>query len=179
MNVSGLDIGILVNGGEAGPELRRIRVAFERTGDDIADFSKGLFPKLPAIFEAEEERQFDSRGGGPSGAWEPLKEPYAKWKEEHYPGKGILELSGDLRAGLTQSSSPFAVRSYSSDEFVFGTNGVAYASSHQLGYAAHNLPARPPFDMSPDFERDIYDATLESVREAVRNSGLAEFVEGP
>lgn len=179
MSVSKFSIGILVNGRDGQPEMRRISVAFERAGDDIADFSKGLFPKLPAIFEAEEERQFDSRGGGPSGSWEPLKEPYAKWKEEHYPGKGILELSGNLRAGLTQSSSPFAQRSYSTEEFAFGTVGLPYASVHQLGYTAHNLPARPVFDMSTDFERDVRDATLESVREAVRNSGLAEFVEGP
>lgn len=177
MSVSGLTVEVLVNGQEAGPELRRIQVAFERAGSEIADFGRHLFPKLPALFEAEELRQFDAEGDGPSGPWAPLSSAYAALKEKKYPGNPILVASGKLRAALTSSSSPWSTRSYGADEFTFGTAGIDYASAHQLGTAY--MPARPEFDMSPDFERDLEDATLESVREAVRTSGLAEFVEGP
>lgn len=177
MSVSGLSVEILVNGREAGPELRRITVAFERAGDEIADFGKHVFSKLGPVFEAEEARQFDAEGGGPSGGWAALSPAYAAWKEKRYPGKPILEASGALRAALTQSSSPFAERSYSGDTFEFGTHGVPYATAHQFGTAA--LVARPPIDLSSDFERDLQDVTLEAVRESVKESGLAEFVEGP
>lgn len=176
MSVSGLDISFLVNGGEAGPELRRITVAFERAGDEIADFSKHLFPKLAPIFEAEEARQFDAQGGGPGGAWAPLSPSYAAWKDRAFPGNPILVRSGALREALCSSSSPFAQRAISGDEFEYGTTGLEYASFHQLG--TERMPARAEFDFSSDFERDINAAALAAVREAVQASGLAEFVDG-
>lgn len=171
--IAGIRIEYEVNGAADGEAvLERIAVAFERAGNELADFSKNIFPKLTPVFEAEMERQFDAEGGGPSGAWDPLSSAYAKWKDEHYPGKTILRRTDAMFEGLTQSSSPFAARVFGGEEFNFGTQGVPYASFHQVG-----AYARPPFDFSEDFESDLAREALEAARDAIETAGLDEFVE--
>lgn len=176
--IAGLEIQFLSAGVDEGPAvLERLAVAFERAGDELADFGNTIFPKLTPVFEAEMEKQFQSEGSGQSGAWAQLSPAYEAWKSKMYPGNPILEASGRMKAGLTDSSSPFATRVFGGDTFEFGTAGVEYASYHQLGTAS--MPARPPFDFSSDFERDLAEAALGAAREVVQKSGLAEFVEGP
>jgi hypothetical protein len=46
-------------------------------------------------------KQFDSEGDFFGEQWAPLSEPYATWKMQHYPGKGILSAEGDLRRAAT------------------------------------------------------------------------------
>lgn len=176
--IAGINIQYLVAGVDQGPAvLERISTAFERAGDELRDFSKNVFPKLTPVFEAEERRQFDAQGGGPRGGWAALSPGYAKWKEENYPGKSILRRTDALYEALTESSSVFAERVMSGDQFNFGTRGLEYASFHQLGTGS--MVDRPPFDFSDDFERDLVEAALEGAREAVAASGLNEWVEGP
>lgn len=173
MSVVGLHIEYQVGSVAAGEDvLERISVAFERTGDELKDFSKHVFPKLTPVFEAEERRQFDAQGGGPRGGWAALSPAYAAWKEQHYPGQSILRRTDALYEALTSSSSVFAERVMSGEEFNFGTRGVPYASFHQVG-----PNPRPPFDFSEDFERDVAGAALEGAREAMEQAGLTEFVE--
>lgn len=176
--IAGLHIEYLVGGVDEGPgALERLSVAFERAGDELADFEKHVFPRLAPVFEAEMAKQFGSEGSGQTGTWAQLSPGYEAWKSQHYPGNPILEATGRMREGLTESSSPFATRVVAGNNFEFGTLGVEYASFHQVGTAL--MPARPVFDFSSDFERDLAAAALDAAREAVRVSGLAEFVEGP
>ncbi len=154
--------------------LERISTAFERTGDELKDFGKHVFPKLTPVFEAEERRQFDAQGGGPRGSWAALSPTYAKWKEANYPGKPINRRSDALYEALTESTSVFAARVVSGQDFDFGTHGLDYASWIQLGTGS--MIDRPPFDFSSDLERDLVDAALEGVREAIHETGLDEFV---
>ena len=93
-----------------------------------------VFPLLPPVFEAAEQRQFDAEGTGPvAGSWAPLSSMYAEWKAQKFPGQPILVATGALRDALTKSSSPLAARDWSSSTFQFGTADVEYASHHQLG----------------------------------------------
>ncbi len=171
--ISGLHIEWKMPGVDEGEALlERLSVAFERAGDELADFFKYI--ELTPLFEAEMRRQFDAEGGGASGPWDPLTPAYEKWKEKHFPGKTILRRSDDLFEALTNSASPLALRVTSSDSFNFGTDGVPYADVHQVGQHA-----RPIFDFSTDFERDLAGASLEASREALRASGLTQFVEVP
>ncbi len=176
MPVVGLHLEYRMAGVNVGESvLERMSFAYERAGDELKDFQKHIFDKLPPIFEAEMERQIDAGGGGPSGPFEPLTDAYAKWKEQAFPGNPILVASGKLREGLTNSSSIYATRSTDAETFNFGTQDVPYASYHQVGTS--HMPARPPFDFSPDFEADVEAAALEGVRDAVKSAGLDQFAE--
>ncbi|MBL8909869.1 MAG: phage virion morphogenesis protein [Archangium sp.] len=163
-------------GGVPDPGLRRFRVACERAGAEVANVEQHVLPKLVPVLERATGQQFDARGAGPdAGSWAPLSISYAKWKAAHYPGKPLLERTGALREGLTQSGSANARRDIGSNELTFGTRSVPYASAHQTG--TERMPARPLFDFGPDFEKALELALTEGVREAVRagSDGLLDF----
>ena len=84
------------------------------------------------------------------------------------PGQPILVATGALRDALTIDGSTHALRDYSSTQFNFGTQGLEYASFHQLGTS--RMPARPPFDFGPDVEREMARAAADGVRKAVREA---------
>ena len=170
MSVSGLELKVLVNGGEAGPALRTIAVAFERTGDIIKDFTARVGERLTPALEAEARRQFDGEGAGPSGHWAALSTAYAAWKSKAYPGAPINVRTSALRDALTSSTSPFAERVQNGDAYSYGTTNVPYASHVQLG-------GRPVVDLSTDFEHDINQAVADIIREAARESNLDQFAE--
>ncbi len=158
-------------GTETGEQaVASLAVAFERAGEEIRDFSTYVFPRLVPVFEQALEEQFNAEGHGPvTGSWADLSVQYAKWKSASYPGKGKLQLTGKLMAALTGPSAN-AYRKTTATEFDFGTIGIPYASFHQTGTPW--MPARPPFDFGPDFERKMMKATQLGVVEAIRKAGL-------
>lgn len=169
----GLTIEYRVANAEGEASVERLAVALERAGDNLADFGRYVFPRLVPVFETAVAAQFDARGRGPvAGAWQALSLKYAAWKAREFPGKGILERTGALREGLTQSSSPYALRDYSSTNFNFGTQNLPYSGYHQLGTA--RMYARPPFDFGPEVERQLVRAAADGLREAVKQAGLDE-----
>lgn len=178
MSVLGLQMEWTV-GSERGPDaLQSLAVAFERAGAEVADLGTHVFPMLEPVFEAAVGAQFDAEGEGPvAGAWSPLTPSYAEWKAGKAPGMPLLQLTGAMRAALTSDSSPSAYRQWDSTSFSFGTQGIQYASFHQTGTG--KMPARPPFDFGPEFEREVTRTAALGVRKAVREAtnGLLE-VEG-
>lgn len=148
-------------------DLHRVAVAFERAGAEVVQLGKYVFPELSKLLEEHEAQQFDEEGGGPAGTWAPLSEQYAAQKARMYPGKGILERTGTLRAALTGASS-FARREWSDDDFAFGTVGVPYASFHQTGTA--RMPKRPPVDFGSGFEADVQRIAEQGLRRALREA---------
>jgi phage gpG-like protein len=173
VSVFGLDIRYTIHGQDDKLAVENIALAFEKAAAGVKDFERYLFPKLSRVFEAQEERQFAAEGAGPHrGRWLPLTEVYAEWKGQHAPGNPLLVLSGRMKEALTQSSSPFARRVTSGDTFDFGTQGVEYASFHQLGTS--KMVDRPLYDFGPEFEADLQKAALEAVREAVADAGAGE-----
>lgn len=60
------------------------------------------FEKIADDFIEMQEKAFAAEGayeGNP--AWAPLSAKYAAWKAKKFPGRGILERSGALKASLT------------------------------------------------------------------------------
>lgn len=171
----GLTLEYAVDGEDGAPAVERLAVALERAGDNLADWGRWLWPELVPVLESAMAEQFAAEGKGPSGPWAALSPAYAKWKQAHFPGKPILEATGALKGGLTSSSSPHALRDTSGSDFNFGTQYVDYASFHQLG---QGVPARPPIDLGPDFEREIVRAAARALRAMVRNAGV-ENAPGP
>lgn len=174
MSVYGLQLEVSVGTDTGEGALQRLAVAFERGGEAIADFGKYVFPKLGPAMEEAEVAQFAAEGAGPvAGQWAALTPTYAAWKEGVAPGMPILEFSGALRSALTSSSSAGARREATATDFVFGTQGVPYASFHQTGTA--KMRARPPFDFGAAFEEVMKRVTLEGLREAIKASSNGQL----
>lgn len=175
MSVVGFDVMWTVGGRDEPDALKKMSFAFERFGDDLSDFSAFVWPKVLPALEEEERRQFEAEGNGPSGGWAALSPKYAERKEREWPGKPILERTGALREALTSDSSSHARRIISADMVDFGTEGLEYASFHQLGTL--HMPARPPFDFGDELQNAVQAAALEGVREALAHSELDDYVE--
>lgn len=156
--------------GEGDEGVRKIQVAMERFGENIDNFEDYVFPRVSKLFEKAIEYQFNIQGAGPSaGKWQPLSPAYKKWKDAVAPGKAILELTGKLKAALTQDG-PNAFRIVSGKNFGFGTVSLPYASFHQTG--GGTLQARPPFDFTAQFETELAREVQTGVSEAARAADL-------
>lgn len=121
-----------------------------RMADNIGD-ARPVWNVLADRFVALERRQFSSEGGHASGGWAPLSEKYGEWKHAHYPGKKILELTGDLKDSLTRR--PLGVEVLEPGFMVIGSN-VDYGAYHQHGNPAGNLPQRRPVEFTEHARRD-------------------------
>lgn len=127
---------------------------------NLKEFQENFQTAAPA-FEAMADfqasiwkRQFDQEGAYTgSGRWAALSPNYGAWKQRHYPGKPILQLSGDLYDSMT--SRPFGTDIVESDRMVIGT-GVPYAAYHQHG--TESMPARPIIQ-KPSFKDRMQFAT--------------------
>lgn len=174
--ISGLSIEYRVGNVPSGEDtLQRMTAAFERAGSELADFGTHVFPKMVPVLEAEVARQFAAEGRGPhAGSWAQLSPAYEAWKGQNYPGRPILERTGALKDALTSSSSSHALRDFSTTAFNYGTEGLDYGSLHQSG--TRDMPDRPPFDFTTDFENDVQRVALEGAREALHAAGADEFI---
>ena len=146
-----------------------LRTAFERTGKELRRPMHHIGPELSKALEQSLRTRFAREGdGGPvAGKWVPLSKAYKAWKDIHYPGRKKLVRRGMLRAALTSSASPNALRETSDTALAFGTKGIEYASFHQTG--TYKMPARPPFDFGgPEFDRSVRKAVQTGIRNAVR-----------
>ena len=72
-------------------------------------------------------------------AWPKLSEKYAKWKDENYPGKRILERSGDLRRAASKKGARGQVVIMKKQGMVFGVDGLGiYPLVHQVTSRVRN-----------------------------------------
>ncbi len=163
LKVSCPAIGIVDNEPVASAPLL---AAFEKAGQALDDFMP-WFTGLEAALERAEARQFDSEGSaGPvAGAWAPLSELYAERKLRRWGPKPILQASGTMMRALTTGGGN-ALRVNTGKEFAFGTQGVEYASYHQLG--TDKMVARPPMDLDDQFKADFNSEARDFVRAALK-----------
>ena len=140
-----------------------IRFRMEVAGDVVIDrgiarFAEGLadyrpiWPVVEDDFYAQEKDQFKSEGAEGGEKWATLAPDYAQWKEAHYPGKPILERTGDLVSSLTNSHDPNAVLVEQRKALTLGTR-LAYAVFHQTG--TKKMPARPEVQFREAFKRSV------------------------
>lgn len=125
-----------------------------RFADNVHDATP-VWEKLAAKFATLEKRQFNSEGQSGSGGWVPLSPTYAAWKRRHFPGRRILERTGDLRKSLTER--PFAVEQIEPGFMVLGSD-VAYGAFHQRG--GDHLPRRRPVELTA-YQRTDWIKTIQ------------------
>lgn len=128
---------------EGETQIDRTLTRFHENASDASP----LWDALANRFATVERRQFASEGAYGSGGWRALSPSYAAWKARHYPGKPILERSGDLKDSLTRR--PFGIEAITPKSLTVGS-GIDYGRFHQAG--AGNLPQRRPVEL-PEAER--------------------------
>ncbi len=102
---------------DLGHRVKNLRPVFESFGQYMVTGS------IMRNFEAE----------GRPDRWAPLSPKYKAWKENHYPGRPILVLTGEMKAGFQ----------YEATELTLKIRNVKwYWKVHQTGYGPNNLPAR-------------------------------------
>jgi hypothetical protein len=83
------------------PPLTRFNFALDRFAEHISNFLP-LWAVYNEKFQKAMEEQFSTEGRyGLGRRWKGLTPRYAAWKQAHYPGKPIGELTGALRESMT------------------------------------------------------------------------------
>ena len=121
------------------------------------------------------DRIFASEG---RGGWPQLSEAYARWKSKHYPGKGILELTGAYRRAATQVGAPHNVVEVGDDHLTYGVEGFDpnYPLFHEAPRQGSRLPARPVFELLEEDEelsRDVQEALSEHINQKLSEAQIA------
>lgn len=137
-----------------GAGFEPFQLVLERWENQLDD-SEPVFQSLARQFAKSQQQQFSKVGGHTGARWAPLSPRYAAWKARHYPGKPILQLSGDLKDSLTKR--PFGVDEVWDKGMVVGT-AISYAKYHQNGTAT--MPARPIIGKPTTAERKSFASTL-------------------
>ena len=120
-----------------------------RFADGVTDY-RPIWPVFEDDFYAQEKAQFKTEGDEGGEKWQELSASYGAWKEAHYPGKPILQRTGDLYASLTSGTDPNAVKREERKTLTLGSR-IPYAIFHQQGTA--KMPARPEIQLPEAFKR--------------------------
>ncbi|MDE2097862.1 MAG: phage virion morphogenesis protein [Patescibacteria group bacterium] len=120
-----------------------------RFADGVSDY-RPIWPVIADDFYAQEKDQFKSEGTEGGEEWQQLSPEYEKWKEVHFPGKPILQRTGDLYKSLTSASDPNTVNRQERKTLTLGSK-VPYAIYHQRGTS--RMPARPEIQLPEAFKR--------------------------
>lgn len=192
--MSGLRLDIT---GTAG--VRAMRFGFYDFSQQVADL-KPFLENVLRVFEAYADKQFDTEGAFAGNRWAPLSKVTEEIRSQTgFSGLPILQNTGRLRAALGSARGSGALRIVTSNGFIYGTNGVHYASFHQNGtrqtvtekqaafmrltYGIHLkvgtvlvMPARPPLDFDDKGKGKLRKALIEAAREhlvtTIRRGGL-------
>jgi phage gpG-like protein len=124
-----------------------------RFADGVADY-RPIWGVIADDFYALEHDQFRSEGKEGGEGWQELSPEYAGWKQAHFPGKPILERTGDLLRSLTSGKDPNAVRVEERKTLTLGSK-VPYAIYHQSPLPRRVLPRRPEIMLSEAFKRSV------------------------
>jgi len=112
-------------------EERFIR-GFNRIKKQIVDM-RPVFEKIATYFWAREKQIF-AREGDPEG-FKPLSAAYKAWKQKHFPGRKIMQLTERLRNSLIgekQAVAQDTIKIVKKKSAEFGTQ-VPYTHRHQMG----------------------------------------------
>jgi phage gpG-like protein len=108
---------------------------------------------LAPLFYRFEKEAFDSEGAtSGAGRWAELRPGYAMQKAKRYPGRLILDATGDLRRSLTTPNARGSRLQITEQEVSIGTD-IPYAGYHMTGTS--NMAARPPVALTSIQEAEI------------------------
>jgi phage gpG-like protein len=124
-----------------------------RFADAVSDY-RGIWPVIEDDFYAQEKDQFKTEGEEGGEKWQALSPSYAGWKERHFPGKPILERTGNLMKSLTSGTDPNSIKIEGRKMLTLGTK-LPYAIYHQSLQPRKVLPWRPEIKLTEAFARSV------------------------
>jgi phage gpG-like protein len=124
-----------------------------RFSDGITDY-RPIWPVIEDDFYAQEKAQFKSEGAEGGERWQELTPEYAGWKAVRFPGRPILQRTGDLVKSLTSGNDPNAVRVRERKTLTLGSK-IPYAIYHQSPKPRKRLPRRPEIMLTEAFKRGV------------------------
>lgn len=137
--------------------------ALTRFADHVSDL-RPAWPAVVQVIRSHATKQFATEGSyGPGGGWKALSPKYAKRKAKKWPGRPILEASGQMKRSLVGHTTD-SILNYQPLSFGYGTKR-GYASYHQKG--TPRMPQRKIIDLT---ETDKRDVTRAIQRELVRQA---------
>jgi phage gpG-like protein len=139
-----------------------------RFADGVADY-RPVWPVIEDEFYGIEKAQFQTQGAEGGDAWKTLTPEYAAWKEAHFPGKPILQRTGDLVRSLTTASDPNAVHIEGRKTLTLGSK-IPYAIYHQTGTI--RMDERPEIRLSEQHRRLLMNHVHVYLVEIASKSGF-------
>ena len=125
--------------------MKDFKKPFDKTGKYLRDFIK--------------DDVFETRGRVVGETWKPLNKKYAIWKSQHYPGKGILEATGNMKSGFKYKSSK--------QDVVVG-NIVDYFRYHQSNKPRSKMPRRVMLKLNETNKQRIVKFFHSDIRDKLR-----------
>lgn len=126
----------------------------DRFSHGVSDY-RPIWPLVEDDFYAQVKDQFKSEGAAGGEKWQALTDEYAGWKAVKYPGKPILQRTGDLYKSLTSGSDPNAVKREERKTLTLGSS-VPYAIYHQSPAPRKStLPRRPEIMLTEKFKGGV------------------------
>jgi len=110
--------------------VERMVRKLNRVSEEIKDFTVP-FGFIIQDFEELEKKIFDKEGYPATFA--PLSAKYARWKNKHFPGRKIMQLTGRLYTSLTTASGGADVIRVINKDYASRKTEVPYAHRHQMG----------------------------------------------
>ncbi len=142
-----------------------------RFADGVSDY-RPIWPVIEDDFYAHMAERFKSEGAKGGGErWQELSAEYAGWKEARFPGKPILQRSGDLMRSLTSGNDPNAVKREERRTLTLGSK-VPYGIYHQSPAPRRRLPRRPPMLVDAAFKRGVMRHLQAYVVQVATQSGF-------
>lgn len=126
------------------PGLATVSTGLSRLSARVADWTPFWSEQFAPFFYRSELDMFVLEGG--SKSWTVLSPKYAKWKVQHFPGRGLLVATGALKTSLTVMGGPGSIFRPSATGLTIGS-ALPYARAHFTGTGPQsrgpkNLPKR-------------------------------------
>lgn len=137
-----------------------IKRRINKISKSINDFTPA-WKKIGEDFRDTEEKVFKGQGSyGSRSKWVPLTPKYQAWKSSRFPGRPILQMSGDLKNSLTTKGKN-SIEIIRPKSITLGSSDPKYVY-HQRG-TKRGLPARPPIT----FTRYQGDKWVKIIKETI------------
>ncbi len=143
---------VRIEGGKATQDMLR------RVSKVMTDMKSGFDSTAEYLLKVFTVDVFESEGAVYGRRWTPLNPEYAAWKSTRYPGRGILERSGNMRRGF---------KSVTTRDYLLIKNGVPYLQKHQKG---EGVPQRIIVDLTQQMKLRVEDILRDDVMSRVRRA---------